>query len=220
LLQACAMDETVVGVTSVTYEPVSSSHASCTIYLYKDGRRNIVTGCRGSWKLSAEAGKIGMLEFTMKGRYATPTVTALPSPTYESTIPSVCKNGTFTYDAKTTLCLSMLDIDIANTVAKRPCLSDANAIGGFEITDRKPTATINPEAQIETSYDFRGDQLTNQKEVSYVIGSVAGNICTLTIPKFNIETIEYGDNEGVLLEQMTAECTISSGDDEVAIAYT
>jgi len=220
LLLACAMDETVVSSTSVTYEPVSSSHSSCTIYLYKDGRRNIITGCRGSVKLIAEAGKIGILEFTMRGRYAAPTATALPAPTYETTIPPVCKGGAFTFDSKTTLCVGLLEVDLANVLANRMCLSDSNAIAGFEITDRNPSATINPESQVETSYTFRADQLTTQRQISQVIGGTAGNIITVTVPKFNIESIEYGDNEGVLIEQITGECAINSGDDEIAIAYT
>ena len=220
LLQACSYDETVVSNTSVTYEPVSSSQKSITMYLYIDGRRHIITGARGSVKISAEAGSIAILEFTFKGKYQAPTNQAIVTGTYDTPLPPVAKSCQFSYNSKTTLCSKSVEIDTANTIAQRDCMSEASGIAGFEITARKPVMTFDVEAQIETSYDFRTDQMTNQRAVSFVIGATAGNICTVTVPKYNITDIEYGDAEEILLEKLTGECSINSGDDEIAIAFT
>ena len=220
LLQACSMDETVVGSTSVTYAPVSASQESVTIYLYIDGRLHKLTGARGSFKLTAPAGQLAMLEFTFKGIHNAVANAAIVSGTYDTPNPPVCKSCTFSYDSQTTLCSKQVEIDLAGTIAARDCLSASTGIAGFEFTERKPVMTFDVEAQIQTSYDFRGDQLSSQKAVSLVIGGTAGNICTVSVPKYNITSIEYGDAEGILLESLTGECTVTTSDDEVSIAFT
>jgi hypothetical protein len=69
LLQACALGETVVADTSVTYAPVStpSSHKSVTIGYYQDGMFRKLYGCRGTVSFSLEAGGKMMAAFEMTG---------------------------------------------------------------------------------------------------------------------------------------------------------
>jgi hypothetical protein len=221
LLRACGFSAAVVSNTSVTYTPVSSSFDSVTIWLYIDGRVHKLTGCRGDVKIKCEAGQMAMAEFTLQGRYADPTLLALASPTLESTTPAVCKSCVFTYNSRTSLVVKSAQLEMNNTVAKRPSLSDANAIVGFEITDRDPMLTIDPEAIIETSYNFRSDALGgNLRQVSWVVGATAGNICTFTIPKWNPYWPEYEDRDEILVEKIKGECTQNTGNDEVSIAFT
>lgn len=224
LLKACGLSETVVSSTSVTYAPTSSNHGSATIYLFKDGRRHIMTGCRGTFKLVYSAAKELMAEFTLMGRELTPTVTSLPSPvTYETTVrvPPVCKSSNFRYNSKSTLVVANVELDAAMKVVKRVSLNDSNAIAGFEITDRKPMVSIDPEAQFETSYDFRGDWLTTQRALAIVATRAAGNIVTLNVPNFNITKIEYADREGIQVEKIEGEATESTTlNDAFSIAFT
>lgn len=217
LLQACSMSETIVtgGSPTVTYAPNSTSQASCTIWAYIGGRVHKITGCRGTWKAVCEAGKFMVYEFTFQGyRSATPSVASLPTPTFDTTT-AICKNGAFSYNSKTTLIGKMLDVDIANTVSKVPSLSDAEAVNSFEVVARKPMASFSSLTQVETSYDFRGDILTNQRALSYVVGSVL----TITLPKFNPTTISYEDGDGVLFDKLSGECAQDSGNDEISLVY-
>lgn len=223
LLKACGHSETILSGVSVTYAPTSSNHGSCTIYVYKDGRLHILTGCRGTGKIGYEAGKALYMEFNMMGRYIVPTVASLPGTvTYESTVkvPPVCKSSTFTYNSKTTLVVGILEMDFGVNVVKRTSLNDANAIKGFEITGREPKFTIDPEAQFETSYAFRSDWLTTQRSISVVATRAAGNIITLNIPQSNITGITYEDREGIVVEKVEGECAESSGDDSYSIVFT
>lgn len=224
LLQACGHLETVAGGVSVTYTPVSSGHGSVTLYIYKDGRLHILTGCRGSGKKVFEAGKALYMEFNMMGRYAAPTVVALPTTvTYESTVkvPPVCKSTAFTYNSKTSLVVGSLNLDLGVNVVKRVSLNDANGIIGFEITDRSPKFTFDPEAQFQTSYAFRTDWLTTQRAISIVATRAAGNIVTLNIPTANITKIEYGERDGIQIEKIEGECSDSTtGDDGYNIVFT
>lgn len=217
LLKACSMSETIVtgGSPTVTYLPNSTSQSSCTIWAYVGGRVHKITGCRGTWKATLEAGKFMMYEFTFSGyRSAAPTIAALPTPTFDTTT-AVCKNGAFSYNSKTTLIGKMLDVDLANTLSKVPSLTDANAVYSFEVSARKPIASFSSLTQVETSYDFRADTMTNQRALSYVVGSVL----TVSMPKFNPTTIAYEDGDGVLFDKVTGECAQNTGNDEISLQY-
>ena len=97
VLKACGLSETVVGSTSVTYAPVSSSFSSVTIHYNIDGVRHKVTGARGTVELSAEVGQIPVLNFTMQGIYVAPDDSALPTVTYgNQDEPLIFKNGNTT----------------------------------------------------------------------------------------------------------------------------
>lgn len=220
LLRACGFAQAIVSNVSVTYLPVSASFESVTIYLFIDGRRHVVTGCRGDVKFKCEAGKMAMMDVTLKGRYADPTLVALSTPTLESSTPPVCKSCNFSYNSKTTLVVKTAELDMKNKVDQRDSISDANAIAGFEITDRNPMLTIDPEATIETSYSFRGDAYVNQRAISWAVGTVAGNICTFSVPKFNPYWPSYEARGEILCEKITGECTANVNNDEVSIAFT
>ena len=156
LLQACGFAETVNSPTDVTYAPSSTSLKSITLYVYKDGMRHIVTGCVGTFTLTCTAGNQAMLEFTFTGKYADKTDTAFPTPTYETTVdnPPLCVSAGLTYNS-TSFVVNEVGVDMANTVSKRPSINEAFAIAGFQITDRKPSVTFDPEAELVATYDLK-----------------------------------------------------------------
>ena len=93
-LKATGLSETVASGTSVTYAPVSSSFSSVTIHYNIDGVRHKVTGCRGTFTITAEVGSIPTIDFTFTGIYNAPTDTALPTVTYgNQATPLIFKNG-------------------------------------------------------------------------------------------------------------------------------
>ena len=57
LLRACGLLEAVVASTSVTYTPRSAGFESATIYFNNDGIRHVLTGCRGTFKLTGGTGR-------------------------------------------------------------------------------------------------------------------------------------------------------------------
>lgn len=223
LLKACGLAETIQSGVSVTYTVSSSSHGSVTLYLYKDGRLHTITGARGTFKLNFTAGQPLIAEFTFRGRYAAPTVASLPATvTYEttSTLPPVCKSSNFAYNSKTTLITNTVDFDSGIELVKRPSLNDANAVKGFEIVGFKPTCTIDPEAQVETSYAFRTDMMSTQRALAVSAIRAAGNNVTLNIPKFNITKVEYDNREGILVEKIEGEASAASGNDAFNIVFS
>lgn len=220
IFRACSFSETIVSSTSVTYLPRSSSQESVTVYFYIDGRKHIITGGVGDVKLNNEAGQFGFMDVTIRGRYTAATLTSVPTPTLESTIPAIGKSCLFSYNSRTTLVVKSVLIEMNNIIAQRPSLNDANSIAGFIITGRDPMVTIDPEAIVETSYDFRGDAFTNLRALTWVVGATAGNIVTYSIPKFNPYFPEYEDRDEILVEKIKGEAAQNAGNDEVSIAFT
>jgi len=207
LLRACGMSETIItgGSPSVNYRDASSNLDSVTFYAYWGGRLHKIFGAVGNVKLICEAGKQAMFEYSFQGlKGATPTVAAIPTDAvYDDvagTVP-ICKNGTFSYNNKTTLITPMLDCDLQNVISKRPSISATEAIAGFSVTDRNIIASINPETSVETSYDFYGDTLTNLRGLSYAVGS----LFTVTATKFNPFAAEFEDVDGILHDKISGQ---------------
>jgi hypothetical protein len=211
LLQACDLEETISAGVSVKYRDADEDQGSAFIYAYWGGRLHKIGGVKGSVKGMFEAGKIAMLEFNLQGtKAAAPAITAMPTDAvYDdaSGTVQICKNGTFSYNSKTTLCASLFDFDLQNVISLSRCLSSSNVVERFTVTDRNPIASINPETQIQTSYDFYGDALTNQRELSYAVGSVF----TVTIPKFNPFSPEFEDVDGILHDKINGQISESTG---------
>lgn len=220
LLEACGFTETIVAGSSVNYAPGSSNFKSVTIYHYIDGRLHKITGARGNVKLAMAAGKRGFLEFTMKGLYNAPTDVSLPTATYESTIPPVCKSCALSLNSNDDLIVQQVEIDLVNAVTLRENLNATTGYAGASIESRKPTITLNPEAVSIATYDFRSDLLTTPRAFSMVVGSAAGNKITITAPKLNTIDFEYADREGILVEQIKGELAEDSGNDELVISFT
>lgn len=223
LFRACAMSETVLSGTSVEYKPTSSSLESCTIYAYLDGKRHIITGCVGTFRINAVAGQQAMLEFTMTGNYADPSDQSFPSPTLESTVNSVpiVKSAGLTLNS-VALVVNEFTLDMANNVAERPSVNGTYALAGFHVTDRQPVATIDPESELIATYDYRADVLGTSRDLHLNVGSSVGNKCLIDVPAFLTTDITYGDREQTLVETITGQCAANTdaGNDEVSLLFT
>jgi hypothetical protein len=222
VLKACGLSETVVATTSVTYAPVSASFSSCTIYFHNDGIRHKVTGCRGTWSVSAEVGAIPFITFTMTGIYNAPTDEALPSPTYANqAAPLIFKNGNtsnfsiFSYSG----CLQSLNLDLANEIVYRELVGCTKEV---IITNRAPSGTVVIEApSIATKDFFAIANGSSTGSISFQHGSTAGNIVTFTTAQSDIGSPTYSDQDGIqMLNLPYLAIPTSAGNDELALAFT
>ncbi len=222
VLKACGLSETVVATTSVTYAPVSSSFSSCTIYFHNDGIRHKVTGCRGTWSISAEVGTIPFITFTMTGIYNAPTDESLPSPTYANqAAPLIFKNGNtsnfsiFSYSG----CLQSLNFDLANETIYRELVGCTKEV---LITNRAPSGTVVIEApSIATKDFFTIANGSSTGSISFQHGSTGGNIVTFTTAQSDIGSPTYSDQDGIqMLNLPYLAIPTSSGNDELSLAFT
>lgn len=222
LLKACGFGEDVVVSKSVTYAPASTGISSMTLAVYQDGVIKKIWGARGNVSLKLEDGAPGWLHFEFTGADFSITDGSMLSSgvAYESTKPPAFLSATFTIDSYAAL-IGMLEINMNNEINLR---KDANSDSGYKsavITGRKPTMTMDPEHVTVATYDFFGKLRSgNEGSLSLVLGSTAGNICTITAPKVQYIDISDDVRDGIRSLGITCQLNRSSGDDEISIAFT
>ena len=226
LLKACAFAETVSAGSSVVYLPCSTGKKSCTIYLYDNDSSasailHKITGCIGTLSIKATAGQYASIDFNFKGNYVADTDAALPSaPTYETTTPPVVESAAYSFGGVSTLVVQELTIAMDNSISERDDISSVNGIKGFEITGREPKGSMNPEAVSVATMNFSAVMVAStQNALSVVIGSAAGNKCTITAPKCVIESVSDGDRERFLTRDIPFRLGQNVGNDEISIKF-
>lgn len=226
--QACGMTETVSAGVSVTYAPTSAPASanyygpgkSCTIEVYIDGLKHLITGCLGTWSLPAEAGNYGLVEFSFMGLYAAPTDSSNPSATYLSTLPQPFVSAALTLQTLAAV-VSKLTVDFGVDVQERVDANSATSLLGFIIGGRDPKGTIDPEMTTVASHDFFGKLLASTEGVlTFKFGATAGNIVTFNMPKTQYMPPKYGDRNTIRTLDLPLAFNQSSGDDELTITMT
>ncbi|MCK9324722.1 MAG: phage tail tube protein [Bacteroidales bacterium] len=228
LLQACGFSEGADVGSSVVYAPASTGHKSVTIYVYDiqaetgNSRLHQITGARGNVSFTFEAGVIAKAEFTMQGLAETMTdVTTPDDPTYETTDAPIVQSSAFTLNAVATLVAQSVSIDLGNEVSQREDIRAAGGLKGFLINSRKPSGSFNPEAVLALTYDFYTDWVNAaERALSLVVGSTAGNICTVTAPKLTIDGISESDRNGIRTEDIPFRLAGDEGNDELVLTFT
>ena len=221
-LKATGLSETVSSGTSVTYAPVSSSFSSVTIHYNVDGVRHKVTGCRGSFTISAEVGSIPTIDFTFTGIYNAPTDTALPTVTYgNQATPLIFKNGNtsgfqlLSYAGA----LQSLTMDLGVSTVYR------ELVGGTKeviITDRASNGSVTIEAPTIAQKDYFTAALTDSTlgNLAFLHGTTAGNKVQLTSSKVDIGDVNYGEMDGVAMLEIPYTLVPSSANNEFSVIYT
>ena len=221
-LKACGFSETVSSGTSVTYAPVSSSFTSVTIHYNVDGVRHIVTGCRGTFELSAEVGSIPTINFSFTGIYNAPTDTALPAVTYgNQATPLVFKNGNTSGFSLLSYSGALMNItmDVGNTLVYR------ELVGGTKevlITDRAANGSVTIEAPTLAQKDYFTAALTDSSlgNLAFLHGTTAGNKVQLTSSKVDIGDVAYGEADGVTMLEIPYSLVPSAANNEVSLVFT
>jgi hypothetical protein len=220
-LLGCGFAEDVSAGVSVAYTPASASIGSYTLALYEDGMIHKIWGARGTVKLALKNGEPGMLSFSFKGAdFSVADGALLSGVSYDSTKPPAFLSAQLTIDSYAAL-LSSLEIDMANALGLR---SDANKASGYFstiISSRVPIMTFDPEKVLVATYDFYGKLRSGAEgALSTVVGSTAGNICTITAPKVQYTKIDEADRDGIRSLGIDCQLNRDSGDDELSLVFT
>ncbi len=225
LLRSCKLAEVVAAGVSVTYNPVSSNHKSCSIYFYSDGVLYKIVGARGDWKYKLNADGIVVIEFMFTGLFTAPSSVAVPTPTFGgqlTEIPQVASTetvptfsiGAFAAAALRTFSFSAgNEVVFRNIIRRRQIIIPASDETMEFQMEAEPLATFNP-------FTF-ADAGTTQA-VSLVHGVGAGKVVTLSVPRFQI--LNPGDlqqEDGVVEYSLRGKCLPSdTGNDQFTIAFT
>jgi hypothetical protein len=227
-LQACGLVETISAGVSVIYAPTSIAASasfygagkSCSILVNYDGILWSLTGALGECKLVGDVGKPGMYEFTFKAVYAEPADVALPTATYLSAVEPTFINGSVTIQGLAPT-LTKAELAFGNVITQRDSVNAVTGVLGFQIVDRRPTFSFDPEMEMVASHNFL-NKLMSGTEAAYTFafGSTAGQITTVSGTKLQYKDAKPGDRSG--LRTYAVECLINaaSGDDEFQIAQS
>lgn len=228
------------------YTPVSTGFNSLTLFLYFDGILHRMSGARGTFTVEGTGGELALWEFTFTGNFETVQDAALPSATFETTIPSQVElaqlavnkdvdetptslgvtcdswnnaiNGTVS-----TLCAAAFSLDQANEVVPRQCINDPDSFNGVLITGRAPTGTFDPELELVATHDFWNILATaDVLEWRVRVGTVRANIVRFESDSAQYAGLSYEDRDGLRVLSVDLRFSASSpsfSDDEILIAF-
>ncbi len=223
LLRACALAESIVATTSVSYQPTSdvANHESVTIYRYHDGNLDRIVGCRGTMSITLPVQSHGMIAFDLLGVLDGRDTQALVTPTLDATVPPAFVNAAVAIGAFNPV-INQLTMELANNF---PPIKDANSTDGFagvRVIERMVTGQIDPEDELIATNDFLNDLKTNQDFAftTGVIGSAVGNQYELSMPAFHYRGMSEAERDGVMVATMNYGAVESAGDDDFTLTFT
>ena len=223
LLKSCGLSETIVGSTSVTYAPVSSSFSSCTILCFYGATRHLITGCRGTATITMAAGSFAQINFEFTGIYNSPDSTAMSGTfTVANQSAGIEVNDTnvttATFHGETSQRIESFDLALNNEVVYKETASSKEVL----ITNRAPggTAVLEEPVRATTDYFAKAETAATGNS-SIVLGSSAGNIVTVNVPQTDITGVSRGDTNGVnSLNLPYLALPTTAGNNELSIVMT
>lgn len=225
LNKACALGETVVASTSVTYAPVSAlaSIPTLTMAVYVDGVRQQIRGARGNRKYTGKNGEPGVYEYTFIGIYDAVTDVALPTPSgVETTVPVALLTATFSI-ASFQAFISQIAIDLGNQLTPRADMNKAEGYISTLLTKRRVTGSFDPEMELVATHDFYGKWLAGATGVfTFRHTGSAGNILIVSAPVCQYTKLSPSDRNGLasLGADFLLARSAAAGDDEISEVWT
>jgi hypothetical protein len=224
LLQACGLTEVVDAGVSVDYTPTPAAGTwkSVTIWLYKGGLLWKAVACKGNASFAFPAGQYPVATFNMQGKLTAIIDTACPTDaTYNATLPVQVGDAGLSFGAFNSGVVRQFSLDTGNPVSPRRDVNSAKGLKGYMILKRNPTFAVTVESELEATHPFWGDLRARTEEaIDLTIGASAGNIVTLTIPKACPSGIRTGDEEGMMMFEISGQALKDAGDDNFSLKFT
>jgi hypothetical protein len=211
------------------FKPISVtdgvSDTSVTLVYNLDGVEHRITGCRGTWELTNQIGEISGIQFTMMGLYVAPADVAQSTYTVAYTnqaTPLVFRNETvkgFGYFGAS-LCARNVSLDYGNEVVYRDLV---NCTQKVYIVDGQSTGSVQVETTALATYDPFAAALTDGTtgSLGFVLGSTAGNRCSLVVPRCDLGQPTYEFDEGIAHWNLPFSALPSNtGNDDVYLVFS
>lgn len=205
---------------SVTYAPVSSGFESVSMYYNVDGVLHKLTGCMGTFDISAQVKNIPTFKFQFTGLFNSPSDVAAPSVDFSAfQIPRVVNTqntpGFSLFSFSTNL--ESMSLNLANQVSYITLVGSESV----KILDRKPAGTLVFEAPHISDKDYFSLVAANTKgPMSFSHGVVNGFKVELDAPQVLLGNPTYQDSNGVqMLSAPFTAVPTTAGNDELSIVF-
>lgn len=222
LLPACGWVDTSGTFSPVSQGPGSGGVKTLTLAHYKDGKRSLLSGAMGTFKISCPTGKMAFITFTFTGKYSSnETDLTIIAPTYPTALPLRFSPGVLTWNS-VDLCTSSVEVDAGNSVIMRECVDVADRTGykSAIVTNRAPVITADPESVLVATQDREAHWLSSLPYAfSMRIGVSAASII-ISAPKAQLENKQQGNRSDMMTDDLTWLATAGSAvDTELTIAF-
>lgn len=223
LLRSCALAEVIVAATSVTYNPITAAHESCTIYLNIDGTLYKMLGCRGTMVCRVSAQGIAHFEFEITGLFTQPSAAAVPAVTLGTQMTQMpqaatsANTPTFTINGVACVMRSFA-LSLGNDVKVRMLVRSESVI----IPDKAETIDTTVEAvALATLNPYALAAAGSTMAISLIHGTGAGKICTLSVPAAQMQRPAGLENpDGIVEWPLKLVPLPVAGNDQFTIAFT
>ncbi len=207
-------DTTFNGSGTLIYKDVPS----VTLHCFKDGILHKVTGARGSFKIEAVVDGFASVTWSFMGIYNTPVDQTPGVCTFSSVSPPRCLGIGLALGNSFEPVATKIDLDYGASVTPRKSINSATGIVGFNITDRNPKGSLDPESELEATYPFWSQwEEATDFPITMQLGTVAGNRVKIDTPKAQFDTLTYADRDGTLTYDTPFSLAETDGDDELTI---
>ena len=212
------------------YRPSSNAvtirDGSISLAYYLDGILHKTPGGIGSLELTTEDGQVPKLNFSFQGLWSDPVDLVPPDGiAFLSHVgPSACNQnltmGERSGDILTSVyrpSFSRLSVDLGNTVTADVNLNATNCAGEFFISDREPSAGLDPAVEDLATFNPWTTWAEGQTRVlTMCLGQDIGNRVALCLPAAGYESLGYGDKDGRATYDMKLKPT-GDKDDELLL---
>lgn len=215
--------------TAPAYRPTSdpSAMTSATVYFHRDGILHKAVGCRGTASLNIQVGQIASISFELQALYAEPVDDSLPSPATVALQPPVANGLGLRVGGYEPGSLTQFSLSYNNDVARIPDLNAEEGISRIIINGRRPTGSVDPEADTLANFNPWNDwSQGNTAVLNGTVGASSGNRVGLFVPSAQYESVSYSDRDGMVAYDLPFVCRqrdasdLTSGDDEAWIIFS
>lgn len=181
----------------IRLDPVSENFETLTIKCFFDGTSQLMTGGLGTFTVNAQAGQYATIDWEFTGNYFDAVDEALPSPTFETTLPAQVELARLRLD-DFDACVDTFTFNQNNEVQIRPCVNDSEGYRGVRIVGRAPEGGVDPEAELVADYDFWG-RLGSATRMPFQmrVGTEIGNTVWMISPNAQYTGLTYQDRNGI-----------------------
>lgn len=217
------MDSNATPITGHQYMPTSKNDemVSNTAVFYLDGHKFTVSGARNTWSMNLPVGEKPTIEFVINGRWNDPVQESNPTPTLLDTDAPLVVNMGLKVGDYAPMGVTSIAIDMAGAVNKAMDVNAPDGLRAFNVTDRTPAGSFDPEAETLNNYNpWSAWKSGDLSELSFLLGNVPGNRIFAIMPKIQRTSVGYGDRDGTVVYDESFDLKRDlDGDDEIRLIF-
>lgn len=221
LLRMCGRNMVETVATDVAFNLTNPPYDGGTIGYHMDGELHVMKGCRGAATIRANADDHLMLVAEIWGFDVDPSAVSIPTPSFtgwHEPLPITKANTTFTLHGYSGV-LNSLELSDGYSPVHR----DKPGVQEISLRGRNGAGSIQIDLPVIGTKNFH--QIIKEHStgaLSFVLGSTAGKIITISCPKVQLINPTFPEADGIM--QLSAGLKLlpstDAGNDEMTITLT